>query len=79
MMIINAQNVLFSELNKKIREADAVCVLENCLGQRFIGSGMSGKEITINGIPGKCPRRISRLRNNHGQRKRPGRSRRHDE
>ena len=54
MMIINAQNVLFSELNKKIREADAVCVLENCLGQRFIGSGMSGKEITINGIPGNA-------------------------
>lgn len=54
MMIINAQNVLFSELNKKIREADADCVLENCLGQRFIGSGMSGKKITINGVPGNA-------------------------
>lgn len=54
MTVIDAKNVLFSELNEKIRKADSDCVLENCLGQRFIASGMSGKNITINGVPGNA-------------------------
>lgn len=54
MTVIDAKNVAFSALNQKIRESGFECVLENCLGQRFIASGMSGKNITINGVPGNA-------------------------
>ncbi len=54
MTHIDAKSVLFSQLNEKIRAADDDCVLENCLGQRFIASGMSGKNIEINGVPGNA-------------------------
>ncbi len=53
-MNISAQNLGHKELNKLIRTStEAVCV-ENCFGQRFIGSGMSNKNITINGTPGNA-------------------------
>jgi len=53
-MNISAQNLDHKELNKLIRTAtEAVCV-DNCFGQRFIGSGMSNKNITINGTPGNA-------------------------
>ncbi len=54
MTVIDAKNVLFSALNEKIREADTDCTIENCLGQRFIASGMKNKNITINGVPGNA-------------------------
>jgi glutamate synthase domain-containing protein 3 len=53
-MNISAQNLGHKELNKLIRTAtEAVCI-DNCFGQRFIGSGMSNKNITINGTPGNA-------------------------
>jgi len=52
-MIINAQNLYYKELNQKIREAsDKDIVIENCLGQRYIGDGQGNKNITIYGTPG---------------------------
>jgi len=54
MTVIDAKNVSFSALNQKLRETKGECLIENCLGQRFIASGMSGKEITINGVPGNA-------------------------
>lgn len=54
MTHINADGVLFSSLNEAIRSADKDCFVENCLGQRFIASGMKDKNITIDGVPGNA-------------------------
>lgn len=54
MTHINADGVLFSKLNEYIRNAGKECVVENCLGQRFIASGMKDKNITISGVPGNA-------------------------
>jgi glutamate synthase domain-containing protein 3 len=49
---ITALNLNFKELNDRVRStADDVCI-DECYGQRFIGSGAKGKTITINGTPG---------------------------
>lgn len=52
-MIINAENMDYKTLNEEIRKADE-CVINNCIGQRFIGSGMRVQKIIINGIPGNA-------------------------
>lgn len=54
MKEIDAQNKNFDVLNEEIRSAGDSCVIEGCIGQRFIGAGMSHKEITIHGIPGNA-------------------------
>ena len=54
MNIINAEDVHFSELNEKIRNSGNDCRLTGCLGQRFIAAGSSGKEISIEGVPGNA-------------------------
>ena len=54
-MIIDAKNMLYAELNKMIRDSDEQkFTLENVLGQRYIGAGLSGKEILIKGTPGNA-------------------------
>jgi glutamate synthase domain-containing protein 3 len=53
-MNISAKNCDFRELNRRIRDAGEDVCIEDCFGQRFIGSGMSGKNITINGTPGNA-------------------------
>ncbi|MGL4797808.1 MAG: glutamate synthase [Cellulosilyticaceae bacterium] len=54
-MKIDARGLHFKDLNQKIKEADEVCItIENCIGQRYIGSGVRNKEITIEGIPGNA-------------------------
>lgn len=54
-MKITANLMHFQELNSKVREAvDNVIIIDNCIGQRYIGSGLSGKKITINGTPGNA-------------------------
>ncbi len=53
-MNIAAHNLDFKELNSRIRNAkEAVCI-DGCYGQRFIASGMTGKNLTINGTPGNA-------------------------
>ena len=54
MMTINAQGMESQELNQMIRAAGDCCTLVNCCGQRFLAAGMSGKTITIEGIPGNA-------------------------
>jgi glutamate synthase domain-containing protein 3 len=55
---INAQGLHYTPLNKKIREAVASgakdIIIDNVLGQRFIGDGLKGEgvTITVNGVPG---------------------------
>lgn len=53
-MIINASGLNFAELNEKIRTAGSECKITECLGQRFIASGMSDKKVEIDGVPGNA-------------------------
>ena len=53
-MIIDAKRLGFAELNEKIRKTDGDCRIVGCLGQRFIASGMGGKSIDIDGVPGNA-------------------------
>lgn len=54
-MKIDAQNKHFKDLNDTIRAAaDTQITVANCYGQRYIGSGLGGKEITIHGTPGNA-------------------------
>jgi glutamate synthase domain-containing protein 3 len=54
-MIINAEGLHFKALNDKIRlSKDTHIIIDNCIGQRYIGSGLANKEIVINGTPGNA-------------------------
>lgn len=54
-MNIQAGNKHFQILNEEVRSsADTDIVIENCNGQRYIASGMSGRNITIHGTPGNA-------------------------
>ena len=53
-MSIIAKNLHFRELNKQIKAAGAFVHVEDCFGQRFIGSALKGKTLTINGTPGNA-------------------------
>ena len=54
MQIIDAANLDYRMVNKALRSTDGPCVIEGCCGHRFIAAGMSGKNITIRGIPGNA-------------------------
>lgn len=51
MTTIDATGKSFKELNELIRSESEITI-NNCLGHRFIASGMGNKKIVINGIPG---------------------------
>ncbi len=54
-MTINAENMTFETLNRAIRACgEQEITIENCLGQRYIGSGLTGKSLTIYGVPGNA-------------------------
>lgn len=53
-MIIDVNTLDFKMLNQKIQQSDSECQLIGCCGQRFIGTGMKDKHITIDGIPGNA-------------------------
>ena len=53
-MNIIAQDIDFRELNKLVREAKSNIHIDDCFGQRFIGSGAKEKTITITGTPGNA-------------------------
>lgn len=54
MKIIDAANLDYRTVNEAIRKTSGDCTIEGCCGQRFIAAGMSGKNITINGVPGNA-------------------------
>lgn len=54
MKLIDATDLDYRTLNETLRQADEDCTIGGCCGQRFIAAGMSGKTITINGIPGNA-------------------------
>lgn len=54
-MKITANLMHFQELNSKIRtSSQKEIIIDNCIGQRYIGSGLADKKITINGTPGNA-------------------------
>ena len=53
-MTINVSEMSYKEINGLIRGEEKEYVLCGCIGQRFIGAGMSGKTITIEGVPGNA-------------------------
>lgn len=53
-MVIDAKHIDFQQLNEALRNTSENCTVTNCLGQRFIAAGMSGKMVTIQGIPGNA-------------------------
>lgn len=54
MTIIDVSRLEHREINEKLRSVSGDCIIEGCIGQRFIAAGMSGKNITIDGIPGNA-------------------------
>ena len=54
MLLLSAKDLNFDALNDIVRKSENDCVINDCLGQRFIAAGLSSKFITINGTPGKC-------------------------
>lgn len=54
MVVIRAEGLGYRELNDEIRAVQEPCTIEDCCGQRFLVAGMSGKDITIGGIPGNA-------------------------
>jgi glutamate synthase domain-containing protein 3 len=51
---ITAIDLNFKELNDRVRSTTDDVLIDNCFGQRFIGSGAEGKTISINGTPGNA-------------------------
>lgn len=53
-MNISAQNLDYKELNSKIKATSEDVLITDCYGQRFIGSALKKRKITINGTPGNA-------------------------
>ena len=51
---ISARHLDFKELNRQVRDINTDVEINGCYGQRFIGSALSGRTITINGTPGNA-------------------------
>lgn len=54
MKLIDVTDLDYKTINETIRKTDEDCTVTECCGQRFIGAGMSGKNISIQGIPGNA-------------------------
>ena len=54
MTTISAEKLDHKAINKAIREGSEELTITDCLGQRFIGSGMKGKKLIITGTPGNA-------------------------
>ena len=50
----DVHNLDHRAVNALLRKTDGNCTLTGCCGQRFIGAGMSGKQIRIEGVPGNA-------------------------
>ncbi len=54
MTNIRATGLNHKELNEQIRQCADDCVVTDCCGQRFLAAGLSGKDISVEGIPGNA-------------------------
>ncbi len=53
-MNIDASGMDYAQLNELVRTSKSECSINGCLGQRFIGAGLSEQKIRISGIPGNA-------------------------
>ena len=54
-MRINATGKYYTDLNHEVKKTqDREVVIDHCLGQRYIGTGVTGKNIIIHGTPGNA-------------------------
>ena len=54
-MKIDANGMHFSALNERVRDCEEREIyIANCVGQRYIGTGLSDKEIAVGGTPGNA-------------------------
>ena len=53
-MNISAGTIDFKELNRLVKASKEDVCIDDCFGQRFIGAGMSGKKLIVNGTPGNA-------------------------
>ena len=54
-MKIDAKDLHFRTLNEKVRESgDREIIIENCMGHRYIGSGIERAHIMVLGTPGNA-------------------------
>ena len=53
-MNLSARIMDFRELNARIKATADDVYIDDCYGQRFIGSGLQGRKVTINGTPGNA-------------------------
>lgn len=54
-MKIDASGMHFSELNERVRAGEEKEIyIANCVGQRYIGTGLADKEIAVGGTPGNA-------------------------
>ena len=53
-MNISARKLDFKSLNERVKAAPGDVHIDDCYGQRFIGSGLKEKTITISGTPGNA-------------------------
>ena len=53
-MNISAKDLDFRQLNQQITSAAEDVRIDDCYGQRFIGTGLNGKTLTIHGTPGNA-------------------------
>lgn len=54
MIILNARTTDNTALNESVRNAQGDVEINGCIGERFIGAGLSDKTINIKGIPGNA-------------------------
>ena len=54
MIKIDAKNLNFDQLNAQVRAAKEDVEISDCLGQRFIGAGLSDKNLTVLGTAGNA-------------------------
>ena len=54
MIKIDANNLSFDALNDKIRNIEGGAEIIGCLGQRFIGAGLSNKSLIVKGTAGNA-------------------------
>lgn len=53
-MVIQAKDLDYRAINEALRRADRQNTVDGCIGQRFIGAGMSAGLLTIKGVPGNA-------------------------
>lgn len=53
-MILDASTMNWQQLNEAVRNSEGDLRIIHCLGERFIGSGLSGRCITLEGTPGNA-------------------------